>query len=188
MSTPGGTVRGLLEALRYVANATCRLPPSGTPCDMKGAPSWCVHQEARRALADYAALTPTLPEAPPRHNFADCITSDDAKPCRDCAEYALDAAGAPAALPEAPTTPTVCDRHGAPMLDATLNAIEARLLCGSPGSPAAPACPTCGDGECDSLLPWDPPPCPKAAAGTPGGAPARATTARDASRPLTFAA
>jgi hypothetical protein len=40
--------------------------------------------------------------------------------------------------------------------------IEARaFLAPTPPEPTG-ACPTCGDVNCDSLLPWDPPPCPKA--------------------------
>lgn len=47
----------------------------------------------REILKPQAAAVPQPGE--PVHNFAACIVNDGDKPCRDCAEYALDAVGAP---------------------------------------------------------------------------------------------
>lgn len=53
---------------------------------------WSRESEKREADALRAIARRELR---PRHNFTDCIKAEGDKPCKDCAEYALDAVGVP---------------------------------------------------------------------------------------------
>lgn len=59
-------------------------------------------------------LRPTSTPPPAPHNFADCIKADGDKPCRDCAEYAIEAVGAPVDPVCAPAPPVPL-KDGEPM-------------------------------------------------------------------------